>query len=261
MLIQVADDHIVSFIPACGPTSCSATGWRTEHQVWASDMDQVKLWDLRNTQQCVAQYHLRGAVIHSLCAVQEGVIAGSQLGSHAMAFEPDGQLRLLQNAQACAPCVSVVAISEAKYGCAWIITTCQPARAGQGCSQHNVGAWTKAQQGAGRTWRPGGCMHEPAVLQSRGAALQLPIANMFCSGDAATGAVKVWGLGWDGGAPGTANPKLAGELPCTQRAACTNVRQVAAARVAGSGAWAVAALRTRTYSTLDPTLTLYSVPA
>jgi hypothetical protein len=273
--VQVGDDHVVSFIPTPGMACNSrAVAWRSPHQLWASEKGAVKLWDLRNLQQSVCEYLTDDTFVHSLCAVREGVVAGTLRGSYSMAFAPDGALCPLtvrgMPREAAGSCVSVTAVPGEMADTTAVVTSFRRLHhwAGDdgpdGLEHHSVGILNHDADTAYR-WSAGHQIHgfESVSTATRCASLRLHGyaaggkggVMMLCGGHEMGGTVRVWAAG-----PGADKVTHVGDLGPTGQHPVDklHVRQVAMASNA-PGCWTVAALRTRAFSTSDPSLSVYSV--
>ena len=275
-LIDSTEDQVVAQIPAGASNGCNAVAWQSAHQLWVSDKSGVRLWDLRQASQPLAEHTTDETPVHTLCSAGSGVIAGTMKGSYAIALGPtDTTLGLtckgFPREQSSGGCVSVATTGNSTTAQGMHVVTSfrqgacsygSPALA-QAQAHHSIGCLA-AQGGARqRDWYGGEQLrgfqcHQTAT---KCAALQLPRGVVFCGGDeSGAGCVKVWQWGHLA-ERGLLRPRLAGSLGAHAGGkAAAHVRQVCAG-AGDQGSWLVAALRTRPQSTAEPSLVLHRVTA
>ena len=260
--------------------ACQAVAWRSEHQLWASDRNALKLWDLRAVAHPLATYQLDQTPVHSLCPCNEGVIAGTLSGSYAMSFQPDGRVQQLaclgMPGETAGSCVSVALApaAQAQNGSTAsdaVVTSFRRSSQLEGdVEHHSLGCLSQgAFEHAPRQWLRNSARitgFASTMTATRCAALWVGGTPVLCGGDESTGAIRAWRL--RGGGLGAA--ESIGELrdgihqhhgsAARGLSAAAHVRHVAVAPSA-EGAWTVAALRTKASSTAEPVISLYHVPA
>ena len=270
--VQAREEHVVHYISTPEVNNnCRAVAWRSEHQLWLSQKGAVKLFDMRQLSREVAGYTTDDTYVHRLCVAREGVIAATLRGSYAMALPPNGTVWPLvvrgMPRETGGTCVSVAAVTDSAGVATDVVTSFRragpTAGAAAGLEHHTIRTLAHGHAPAVQQWEAGGQVHgfESVLTQARCAAVHVPVRGesllALCSGDEASGAVRVWAARQHA----QRSMQVVGDLaPACKGPGKAHVRHVEATALT-TGGWLVSALRTQPLAFAEASLTVYRIPA